>query len=334
MNCRDSLRRAVAATLLLALASNAAGAEAFAVRDLNPLLRGQYLPLPLTDPPPDGRLVHQVQLTLSNTANIETRGGESLHVDGESLELRWLAAWQPAERFQMRFTVPVFHDSGGVLDSAIDGWHDAFGLSEGSRPNIADDAFTYRYSSAGGTVLESESHTALGDSAIEAGFLLNQTPSTTLRAWLGVELPTGERSQLTGNEAWDVGAWLEGGGSPSERLWLDGRVGAIHPGSAAPLPLEARSWVAFGSLGATWGALPSLDLRLQVDAHDGFFEGTELRFLGPAVVLTVGAEYRSPAGWRFQFAISEDARVDASPDVALHFGLQIGGHPDRISAAQ
>jgi hypothetical protein len=334
VKCRDSPPRAVVGTLLLALVSGTAGAEAFAIRDQNPLIRGQYLPLPVTDPPSDGRLIHQLQLSLSNTANVETRSGESLYVDGESLELRWLAAWQATERLQMRFTVPVFHDSGGVLDGAIDGWHDAFGLSEGSRPNLADGAFTFRYTSAAGTVLESESHTALGDSAIEAGYLLNQTPGATLHAWLGVELPTGERSQLTGNGGWDVGAWLEGGGSLSHRLQFDGRVGVVFPASAAPLPLEPEAWVAFGSLGATWGALLSLDLRLQVDAHDGFFDDTELRFLGPATVLTIGAEYRSPGGWRFQFAISEDLRVDASPDIALHFGLQIGGHPDRTSAAQ
>ena len=334
MKCHDSPPRAVVGTLLLALASGASGAEALAVRDRNPLIRGQYLPLPVAEPPSDGRPIHQLQLTLSNTANVETRGGESLHVDGESLELRWLAAWQPTERIELRFTVPVFHDSGGVLDSAIDGWHDAFGLSEGARPNIADGAFTYSYTSAAGTVLETGSHTALGDSAIEAGYLLNQTPGTALRAWLGAEVPTGERSRLTGNGGWDVGAWLEGGGSPSHRLQIDGRLGVVLPGSGAPLPLEPRTWVAFGGLGATWGALRSLDLRLQVDAHDGFFDDTELRFLGPAVVLTVGAEYRSRAGWRFQFAISEDLRVDASPDVALHFGLQIGARPDRSSAAQ
>jgi hypothetical protein len=333
VNCHDSTPRAFVGTLLLALMTGTAGAQSFAVRDQNPLLRGQYLPLPVTASAAHGGFINQFQLSTSNTATVETRDDESLSVDGESLELRWLAAWQPSGRFQMRFTVPLFHDSGGVLDGAIDAWHDAFGFSEGSRPNIENGEFTYRYTSAAGTVLQTESQTALGDTAIEGGFLLSQTTGATLRAWLGVELPTGERSHLTGNDAWDVSAWLEGDVSPGERLRLDGRAGAVRSGSAAPLPLEPRSWVAFGSVGATWVALPSLDLRLQVDAHDGFFEDTELRFLGPAVVLSVGAEYRSPAGWSFQFAISEDARVDGSPDVGLFFGLQIGGRAARVGPA-
>lgn len=333
MNCHDSPPRVRAGTLLLALITGTASAQGFAVRDQNPLVRGQYLPLPAAVSAANGGFIHQFQLSVSNTATVERRDDESLYVDGESLEFRWLAAWQPTERFQMRFTVPVFHDGGGVLDDAIDSWHDAFGFSEGSRPNIESGALRFRYTNAAGTLLETESHTGLGDTAIEGGYLLSQTANATLRAWLGVELPTGERSHLTGNDAWDVGAWLEGDVSPSERWRLDGRAGAVRSGSAEPLPLEPRSWVAFGSVGVTWVALASLDLRLQVDAHDGFFEDTELKFLGPAVVLSVGAEYRTSAGWRFQFAISEDARVDASPDVVLFFGLRIGVEAARVGSA-
>ena len=325
---------AILGTLLSAILAQAAWPQSFAIRDQNPLLRGLYLPHAVTRASADGRLVHQLQLTLSNTANVETRGGESLRVDGEATELRWLAAWQPAERLQVRFTVPLVHYSGGVIDGAIDEWHDAFDFAEGSRPIVPRGEFEYRYSSAVGTVQESDSGTALGDTAVEAGYVLKQTTAATLGAWLGVEMPTGDRSRLAGNEAWDLAAWIEGAGSPSQRLRLDGRIGAIHPGSAAPLPLESASWVAFGSLGATWGALPALDLRLQLDAHDSFVEDTELRLLSPALQLTLGAEYRQAGGWRLQFAITEDLRVGASPDIALHFGIQLGGSQLRVVPGQ
>jgi hypothetical protein len=70
---------------------------------------------------------------------------------------------------------------------------------------------------------------------------------------------------------------------------------------------------------------PALGLRLQVDAHGRMVETSKLRFLGDAVQLTLGAEYRSAGGWRWQLALSEDVLVDASPDFAILLGVQVGG---------
>jgi hypothetical protein len=106
---------------------------------------------------------------------------------------------------------------------------------------------------------------------------------------------------------------------------LDARAGLVRQGSAAPLPLEARDWAPFGSVGAAWNVTPALGLRLQVDAHGRMVEASNLRFLGDAVQLTLGAEYRSAGGWRWQVALSEDVLVDASPDFAIQLGVQVGG---------
>jgi hypothetical protein len=315
---------AVLGALLSVAIAPDARPQSFAIRDQNPLLRGQYLPHAVAGPQ-ESRFVQHLQLTLSNTANVETQGGESLQLDGEAAELRWLSAWQPTQRLRLRLTVPLVHYSGGLLDGAIDSWHDAFGLSGGPRAGMRQGELVYRYSSSAGSVQEYDSGTAFGDSALEAGFLVGQTDTSMLSAWVGVELPTGDPQRLTGNDAWDFAAWIEAAASPSQRFSLDGRVGVSRPGSGAPLPLEPSSWVAFGSLGASWSALSALDLRVQLDAHDGFLEDTELRFLDAALQMTFGAEYRLTGGWRLQLAITEDLRVDSSPDFGVHFAIRIGG---------
>ena len=317
--------RVLAGALVLSLAAPLAAGEPIAIRDQNPLIRGLYLPVPGDDAPADGALVQRFVFTLSNTTNMQSAPGELLYVDGESLELRWLLAWQPLERVRLRFTVPIVHYGGGVLDGVVDQWHDFLGLSGGPRPAVSGDNLVYGYQSPAGMVVETDSRTALGDSALEAGFQLRTTQRTHLSAWVGVEAPTGDSARLSGNEAWDYGLWLEGGGSPTERLSFDARLGVVRPGAAAPLALEPRDWVAFGSVSTTWEIAPSFDLCLQLDAHDGMFDDTDMRFLGEALLLTVGAQYRSAGGWRWQLALAEDLHIDASPDFAIQLGVQIGG---------
>ena len=72
-----------------------------------------------------------------------------------------------------------------------------------------------------------------------------------------------------------------------------------------------------GAAGARYG------LALQLDAHDSCVEDSELEFLGAALLLTVGGYYRGGSGWRFEFGVTEDVRVGASPDVAFYFGIRL-----------
>ncbi len=130
--------RAAAGTLLLTLiAPLAAGAPGC---DSRPESADSRLvpPVPGVDPWPRWAGFQQrFVLTLSNTTNIETASGELLYVDGESLELRWLLAWQPLEHVRVRLTVPVVHYSGGVLDEVVDQWHDFLNLPGGPRPGVS-----------------------------------------------------------------------------------------------------------------------------------------------------------------------------------------------------
>ncbi|HKQ31266.1 MAG TPA: DUF3187 family protein, partial [Burkholderiales bacterium] len=61
----------------------------------------------------------------------------------------------------------------------------------------------------------------------------------------------------------------------------------------------------------------------QLDAHTSAYD-SNLDFLGDAVVLTVGGDYRFSSGWRLDLGVSEDIAVEHSPDVVFVIGVKQG----------
>ena len=272
---------------------------------------------------PDRSWTQDLTLTVSNTTNIESRNGEELLVDGESMELRWNGNWRLPKRWQVQLSVPLVHYSGGHLDSFIDDWHRLLGLQPGDRPARPEDELEFAYHRADGAGLDNtRSHTGLADSSVEFAYTLLATARGTVNLWVGVELPTGDRSALTGNGSVDAASWINGAWRLSTRWQLDATLGITRPGSVEPLPLDASALVPFGTLALSWRGGASYGLALQFDAHDSCVEESNVDFLGAAVLLTAGGYYRGGNGWRFEFGVTEDVRVGASPDVAFYFGIR------------
>ena len=180
------------------------------VRDQNPLIRGVYLPVgrPATTADRSGR--QDFTLTVSNTTNLDTNGDEELLVDGETTELRWSGDWPLSRGWQLQVSIPLVHYEGGHLDSMIDDWHRFLGLPRGDRPARPENQLEFSYWRADSARVDiGESHTGIGDSAIEIGYTALATDRSTLNLWLGVELPTGERSALSGNGSRGCGRVVE-----------------------------------------------------------------------------------------------------------------------------
>lgn len=293
------------------------------VRDQNPLIRGVYLPVgrPATTADRSGR--QDFTLTVSNTTNLDTNGNEELLVDGETTELRWSGDWPLSRGWQLQVSIPFVHYEAGHLDSMIDDWHRFLGLPRGDRPARPENQLEFSYWRADSARVDiGESHTSIGDTAIEIGYTALATDRSTLNLWLGVELPTGERSALSGNGSLDAAVWLSGARQLVERWQLDATLGIARPGSVEPLPLESRAVIPFGSVALGWDGGRGYGFALQVDAHGSCVDDSDVEFLGSAALLTVGGHYRTHAGWRFELAVTEDLRAGASPDVAFYFAIR------------
>ena len=296
----------------------------FQTKNDNPLLRGIYLPMP-SDLARDANGSLTLSLATANTINVEERASEHLFVDGEATTLRIAYDARLAADWRYRLSLPVTRDSGGILDSTIDRWHSWFGLPRGDRPFYPRNQLSYSYAgnaaAPANLVSLHRSHTDIGDVAGELGWYAVDDDSHCVSLWGGVEAPTGKASQLTGDGAWDASLWLHGV-TRYRRFRFGGEAGVVQAFGDAVFGGAARRASVFGRGAVTWVAGSHWSWRAQLEAQSARIKDTRLRFLGPSVVLSAGAEVKLSDRWQLQAGFSEDVAVNTAPDVAFFLGLR------------
>jgi hypothetical protein len=309
---------ALAAWLLIA-PGMACADEFFPVRDENPLIRGFYLPLPSDSRLTDGQSL-SATLSLTNTLNVENRPQESVLVDGESDVLRLTYENSLWQSWRYRFTVPIIHDSGGFLDSAIDRWHRWFGFNPGNRPFYPKNEIVYAYSGRVNVDI-TQSQTGIGDVSGELGWYPIDDAHRTVSFWGGLEAPTGSVSKLTGDGAWDGAVWAHGA-LRWPKWQLAAELGLAQPFGDEIFAGDAHKTSVFARLAVT-RALGSLwSLRAQLDGQSGRVEDSDIRLLGPSLDLTIGAVRRLGEHWHLEFGFTEDAAVNTAPDITFFLGIR------------
>jgi uncharacterized protein DUF3187 len=314
-------RPGIAAALLLS--ANASAAAPFPTRDLNPLLAGFGLPSALPARPSSESWSVAADLNWASTSLAQRADGEQLIVDAETREARVTIGRSWPSGFAAQLELPYRYTGGGVLDEAIDSWHDLFSLPQGARSAMPTDRVRIVYDHAGTTLIDIDSSTSgLADASLDFGYSLRSTTATAVAAWLSVKLPTGDADRLTGTGATDVSLALAGEHELSKRWSVFGQAGVTWLGDGDRLTVQQRDVVWSGFAGVGWRAWRGLELKAQLDAHTAAFEDTDLDFLGDALVLTVGGDYRFASGWRLDVAVSEDIAVESASDVVFVFGLR------------
>jgi hypothetical protein len=307
----------------MALLSTTVAAQPFPTRDLNPLLAGFGLPSALPARVAGDSWSLATDLNWASTALVQRAGSEQLIVDAETREARVTIGRSRSNGFAAQLELPYRYTGGGVLDEAIDSWHDFFGLPEGARSSMPTDRIRIAYQRAGATLLDVDSSVSgLGDVSLDFGYSLRATSTTAAAAWLSIKAPTGDADRLTGTGATDVSLSIAGDHGLSEDWSVFGQASVTRLGDGDRLSTLQRDVVWSGFAGVSWRAWRGLQLKAQIDAHSAVFEDTDLDFLGDAVVLTVGGDYRFQSGWRFDVAVSEDIAVESASDVVFVFGLR------------
>lgn len=293
----------------------------FVVRDQNPLLAG--VGLPSTMPSNQwSQFSSRIDYYWGSTALMQQQGNEALLVDAETREARLTIQGGISDRIGWQLQIPYRYTGGGSLDSFIDGWHDTFGLSEGARSALPRDQIGIAYTRAGTRQLDvSSSSSGLGDIQASLGYEIQDSPRSTLTAWLNVKLPTGDADELTGSGATDVSLVLAGRRKLSRRWTAFGQAAVTYLGDGDLLPDQQRDVVWSGMAGVGASVWRGLSLKAQIDAHTAAYD-SNLDFFSDAVILTVGGDYRFTDDWRLELGVSEDLAVEHSPDVVFILGLQ------------
>ena len=318
------MRAALLPLASLACATLDAAADPFPTRDQNPLVATFGLPTPLDARIDDEtRWATHVDVNWGSTELLQTDAEGALLVDAETFEARWTLQRTLSERMALQVEIPWRHVGAGQLDGFIDEWHDFFGLPEGARPDLPDNELHIVYQGYGGRELSIEdSHSGLGDVVASLGYEISATQKSGHTLWLSVKLPTGDEQTLMGSGALDASLVFATERQLAPDWSAFGQVGVTWLGQGEVLFERQQRWVWSGLAGIGWRAWRGLELKAQLDAHTAAYDADGLDYLGDAVILTVGGEYRTVSGWRFDAGVSEDLAVEGSPDVVIVLGLR------------
>jgi hypothetical protein len=259
----------------------------------------------------------------ASTALAQRAGSEQLIVDAEIRELRVTLGRSWSNGFAARLEIPYRYTGGGVLDAAIDSWHDAFGLPEGARAAMPQDRIRVAYARGSNVLLDMQSSQAgVGDVSLDIGRSLGSGTKGAAAAWLSIKLPSGDADRFTGNGATDVSLAIAADRRLGENWSLFGQAAVTWLGDGERFP-ELQADIAWSGLaGIGWRAWRGLELKAQLDVHTAVFDEADVDFLGDAIVLTVGGDYRFASGWELDVAVSEDIAVESTSDVVFVFGLR------------
>ena len=300
-----------------------AHADPILTRNQHPIVALYGLPLPLAARLP-GIGTGNIGATLnwSNIATTDATDQGSYTLDGEVFEVRVQAGHAVGERFAVQGHLAWRQLSGGSLDSLVESWHELFGLPNGSRDRLPEDALLIEYRAGESTLLRVEDDSSgLADLPLAFGYQLTASDQGAVAAWLTLKVPTGKAEDLTGSGAVDVAVSLAGERQLSERWQLFGQANVAWLGEGDVLADLQQDFAGSLLAGATWNAWRSLELTAQLEANTAVLDtGTDLD--GDAVVLTLGGRYRTNSGWAWDFGFSEDLQIDASPDIVFVLGVQ------------
>jgi hypothetical protein len=300
-----------------------AHAEPLATRNQHPLVALYGLPMPLAarlPGPGSGRI--GANLNWSNFATTDTTDQRSYTLDGEVFEVRVQAEYSLGERFAVQGELAWRQLSGGSLDSMVENWHELFGMPNGSRGRLPEDALLIEYRTGESTLLRVEDDSSgFADLPLSLGYQLAASDQGAVATWLTIKVPTGKADDLTGSGAVDVALALAGERQLSEHWQLFGQANVAWLGNGDVLEDLQQDFSGSLLAGATWHGWRGLELTAQLEANTAVMDtGTDLD--GDAVVLTLGGCYRTDSGWMWDFGFSEDVQVDASPDIVFLLGVR------------
>ncbi|RKZ62066.1 MAG: hypothetical protein DRQ44_11315 [Gammaproteobacteria bacterium] len=298
---------------------NQADFQPFETRDQNlfNLIHGQALPT-------NARLNSQSQglwsssLAITNTLNIQSNNNEDIYLDFEAYRFNFSYQYGLNDKWNLKLDVPLIYQSGGFFDSAIDSWHEFWGLPRANRPLVEDNQYDIQYAYQSQTLVDlNESSTTLGDIQLAIARSLIENNSTTMSLWASVKLPTGNEDKLTSNGATDLSAWLALNQQLSENWVINLNTGAVILGSNNYKNIPLSDYALYGHIMLGWLVTDNINLKLQLQGHSSYYEQSQLAILGNTYFLTFGGTLTLNQCNQLDFALSEDIKVEASPDASF-----------------
>lgn len=302
--------------ILFSATSAAQQASPFLTRNQSPFTLIYGLPLASSAQLLDNEQSRLISsFNLSNTLNSQTGFNDSLQIDIETWQLNLLYDYNFHKNWMLRLQLPFTAHSGGFMDGPIDAYHQALGLPEGLRPTTADDQIEVSYSQNNvQQFLLNTDQSSIGDVSLQLAWQSSHSDKGSTSYWLGLKLPSGDAEKLTGSGGTDVSAWISTNYRLKDTRWIFAQGGFLYMGDSDVLGNIHKNWAGFATLGIKFQPWDNIELKTQLDMHTAFYD-SEIEFLGDVLQLTFGGSYHFNPSHKLDFAVVEDIKDLASPDV-------------------
>ncbi|HEU4400564.1 MAG TPA: DUF3187 family protein [Candidatus Polarisedimenticolia bacterium] len=271
----------------------------------------------------------RVTLPVLETVAAGEPGRSAFILDGETLRATFGLRVGLTSRVEAGLEIPVLLQSGGFLDSIIDGYHDRFNFPDGGRSAFARNQYVAGYVGDGEAffLAGAPSGPGLGDIVISArASVLGETRRRpAVAAGVTGKLPTGSAARLRGSGSFDYAGSIQAskgiGRSTLHAGFLETVVGDWEIAPKIPLR-NTRSLFATYVFSAT--ARTSLIAQtLRSSSPFPFRTGSDLGRV--AWELAAGFRHRLPKEVDFECALIENIdRNQNTPDIGVFFGLSRG----------
>jgi hypothetical protein len=304
---------------------NPLGSTPLPTIDQNPLTSIYGLPLPQDARlPQTGVAAFTSSINLSNTLNIDISTNDSLFIDGETHRVNMVFDRGLDDNWSLRLLLPWIEHEAGFMDRPIDEYHQLFGLQEGERPTQPRDRLLFSFERSSNQLLYIDSpRSGVGDLQLIVNRQLYRSMQAAYSFSGAVKAPTGDSRELTGSDAADVAFWTAAYWQLAANMDGSASLGLLFPGKGEILTDLQTDQVAFGHAGLQWRAWPETVIKMQFDWHTRFYENTDSTFLSDVLQFSFGAGWQLSPDTEFNFAVAEDIKVDASPDVNFNLSLRL-----------
>ncbi len=256
----------------------------------------------------------------------DSHSGEQLTFDGETYRLLLEARYAFAPGWELQLDLPWLRQNGGFMDSAIDSWHDFWGLPENGRDRAPRHRLYYHYADAGASpALRLQSRggsSGLGEAKLSVQYQLYQREGLTLAALAGYKLGSGDRDDFTGSGEGDAYTGLRLSAAVGDTFTWHGQAGYLRSGDITGLEYRQEKNLWYAGAGLSWQFDPRWALMGQLDAHRAPLD-SGLDALGEsAVMLSGGLRWQLASQWLVDFFLVEDIAVETAPDVTFQAGVR------------
>ncbi len=296
----------------------------FQTRDQNPftLIQGQPLPV-------NAVITHKNKwlwtntLAITNTLNRQQTTKESIWLDVESYRFNTGIEYGLGDNWAIKIDLPVTYKGAGFLDSFINNWHKFFNLPQGERPYTKNNQYRVQRTQSSQIITDlSSADIGIGDLQLSLARQVSYSRQSSLSLWGGIKFPTGSSRTLNGNAAIDLSAWLAYNRKLSAKWLLNTNAGIVLPavivtGNKSANNSNISTYAGFAYMMIGWQPMDSLDLKVQLEAHSSYYKNSGLRMLGSTYLVTFGSSVHINQCNSMDLAVSEDIKVDASPDVSF-----------------